>query len=90
MHNKSSRKARITQIPAIIFNPHRQFEALREKGNYTKIRNTIRERDIAYAGNLNPMLKNFGEESEILQYTGSKINKDEWICPFQPEQIATA
>ena len=88
MHNKSSRKARTTSMPAIIFNPHRQFDALREKGNYTKIRDTIRKRDVAYAGSLNPMLQDFGEESEVLQYTSTKLNKENWICPFQPIQAS--
>lgn len=88
MHNKSSRKARITSMPAIIFNPHRQFDALREKGNYTKIRDVIRQRDIKYTGSINPMLQDFGEASEVLQYTGTKLDKKNYICPFKPQTPA--
>jgi len=88
MHNKSSRKARVTSMPAIIFNPHRQFDALREKGKYTKIRDTIRERDAAYAGSPNPMLQDFGEASEVFQYTGTKLDKENWTCPFKPQTQA--
>lgn len=84
MHNSSSRKARRTIVPAIILNPHRQFEALRRKGNYTKIRDTIRSRDIVYSGSQNPMLENFGDEPEVYQYTGKQFDKENWTCPFQP------
>ncbi len=90
MHNMSSRKARTTQAPAIIFNLHRQFDALRAKGVYNSVRDNIRRRDIAYAGDYNPMLQNFGDGPEVLQYTGRYIDKDHWQCPFQPQPQQTA
>lgn len=45
MHPKSSRLARQSPYPALVFNLHWQFEKLREMGTYSYIRNKIRKRE---------------------------------------------
>mgnify|MGYP001158334119 FL=1 len=81
MHPNSSRKARQSPYPAIAFNLHWQFEKLREMGAFNTVRDKIRERDIELQGNINPMLEDFGENSEARQYSGRKV-EEEWKCPF--------
>lgn len=81
MHPNSSRKARQAPYPAIAFNLHWQFEKLREMGTYYTVRDKIRERDTELQGNINPMLEDFGENSEARQYSGRKVG-EEWKCPF--------
>lgn len=70
LHPESPRWARRFSYPAIVFNPHQQFEKLRKNGIFTRIRNLIRLRDISLQGYVNPMLSDFGQRSEIYQYTG--------------------
>ncbi|MGB7785230.1 MAG: guanitoxin biosynthesis heme-dependent pre-guanitoxin N-hydroxylase GntA [Salinimicrobium sp.] len=81
MHPNSSRKARQAPYPAIAFNLHWQFEKLREMGTYHTVRDKIRERDTELQGDINPMLEDFGENSEARQYSGRKVGED-WKCPF--------
>lgn len=81
LHPNSSRKARRSPYPAIAFNLHWQFERLREMGTYEVVRDKIRERDKALQGTINPMLQDFGEQSEARQYSGRKVG-EEWKCPF--------
>lgn len=83
LHPNSSRKARQTPFTAIAFNLHWQFEKLREMGTYQRVRNTIRRRDAALQGNINPMLQDYGSFSEARQYSGREVGVD-WKCPFQP------
>lgn len=78
LHPNSPRLARQT-TSSIVFNPHEQFEKLRKSGTYKKIRNLIRKRDISLQGNINPTLKDFGEDSEILQYSGREYGSVEEI-----------
>jgi len=47
LHDSSSRFARRFTNPTLVFNPHDQFDYLRESGKYTKMQSTIRKRDIA-------------------------------------------
>lgn len=82
LHPKASRPARRFDTPAMVFNAHNQFEALREQGRYETLRDSIIERDIALAGSPNPMLARFGEISEASQYSGRKV-ADDWVCPFK-------
>lgn len=70
LHPNSPRFARRFLKPAIVFNLHQQFEQMREKGVFTKIRNLIRMKDKLLQGSINPMLTDFGESSEIFQYLG--------------------
>jgi FPC/CPF motif-containing protein YcgG len=81
MHPNSSRKARQSPYPAIAFNLHWQFEKLREMGAFNTVRDKIRERDTELQGTINPMLEDFGENSEARQYSGRKVG-EEWKCPF--------
>lgn len=82
MHPNSSRNARRTQYPMLVFNLHWQFEQLRKHGVYQTVKNQIRERDLEKNGSINPVLKDFGTASEALQYSG-KNNSDQWECPFK-------
>ena len=50
MHANSSREARRFPWPALVFNPHEQFERLRADGKWKRMQETIRARDLAAAG----------------------------------------
>lgn len=82
LHPHSSRKARQSPYPAMTLNLHYQFEKMRELGIFTDVRNKIRKRDMSLQGGINPMLKDFGEESEALQYSGRQLD-EQWKCPFK-------
>jgi FPC/CPF motif-containing protein YcgG len=81
MHPASSRTARRFRYPTLVFNPHAQFEELKQKNKYNAIRNITRARDTAYSGSVNPMLDDFGRSSEAKQYSGKEYGA-EWKCPF--------
>ena len=82
MHAHSSRTARRFPWPAMIFNPHEQFERLRADGKWKHMQETIRERDRQLQGSINPMLSDFGEQSEARQYSGRAVEAH-WRAPFQ-------
>ena len=82
MHPNSSRAARQSPLPCLVFNLHWQFEQLREMGSYERIRDMIRERDKAKNGSVNPMLADFGKGNEAAQYSGRQVSSA-WKCPFQ-------
>ncbi len=83
LHPASPRFARRLPFPAIVMNPHRQFEELRAKRIYFKVRNLIRKRDLELQGTMNPMLDDFGRSSEIFQYTGKVYTQaDEHMKEF--------
>ena len=79
LHPDSPRWSRRFKHPAIVFNPHQQFENLRRKGLFTKIRNLIRKRDQELQGFTNPMLNDFGDKSEIYQYIGKLYSPEETL-----------
>lgn len=81
LHPNASRPARRTAYPTLVFNLHEQFEALREKNQYERMRERIIERDVALSGTANPMLSRHGETSEARQYSGRAVD-GEWQCPF--------
>jgi len=81
LHPKSSRKARRFAWPALVFNPHPQFNALREGGQYDRFKAVIRERELSSQGSLNPNLADFGARSEARQYAGRAV-EERWKCPF--------
>ena len=60
LHPGASRAARRFCRPALVFNPHEQFERLRSDGRYYAMQSIIREREIARHGSINPMLSDFG------------------------------
>ena len=83
LHPQASRPARRCERPMLVFNLHEQFERLRREGRYEKVRSLIRDRDHAFAGSLNPMMNDFGKQSEARQYAGRAVG-DDWRCPFHP------
>jgi uncharacterized protein len=78
----TQRKSRQFKFPAMIFNPHAQFEELREENRYEKMKKIVRKRDTLFSGSVNPMLTDFGEVSEAWQYSGRQYNGD-WTCPLK-------
>jgi uncharacterized protein len=84
LHPQSPRWSRRFKYPAIIFNPHAQFERLRRVGIFTKVRNIIRKRDMLLQGSINPMLNDFGEKSEVYQYLGRTYTPQD-IIPLKYE-----
>ena len=81
LHPASSRAARRFNFPAIVFNPHAQFEQLRENRQYDKMKKIIRKKDTELDGSINPMLQDFGNASEVFQYTGQQLT-NAWKCPL--------
>lgn len=82
LHPASSRRARQFKYPAIVFNPHVQFQQLRALNRYEKMKSIIRHRDISYSGTVNPMLSDFGDAPEVYQYSGRQYDSD-WNCPLK-------
>ncbi|MBA4109051.1 MAG: hypothetical protein C0487_05615 [Leptothrix sp. (in: Bacteria)] len=82
LHQGASRLARKMAQPCLVFNPHDQFEALRAEGGYDRLQQAIRQRDMAYQGSINPVLTNFGQQTESRQYSGRSV-PSQWECPFK-------
>ena len=82
MHANSSREARRFPWPTLVFNPHEQFERLRADGKWKQMQETIRHRDRQLQGTINPMLSDFGEQSEARQYSGRAVEEN-WHAPFE-------
>lgn len=89
LHPGSSRKARQTPFPCLVFNFHDQFEELKASGKYASMQAAIRNRDTALQGSVNPMLSRFGEASEAIQYSGRAVQEG-WKCPFHKEELENA
>ncbi|MFB9056434.1 guanitoxin biosynthesis heme-dependent pre-guanitoxin N-hydroxylase GntA [Mariniflexile ostreae] len=85
LHPNSSRLARQSPYPTIVFNLHFQFEKLRDMGAYEKVKKRIRLRDKKLQGHINPVLRDFGKETEAKQYSGRQVEND-WKCPFHKKQ----
>jgi FPC/CPF motif-containing protein YcgG len=88
IHGGASRDARRFPWPALVFNPHEQFERLRTDGKWKRMQQTIRARDTELQGSINPMLNDFGQQSEARQYSGRAVETD-WCPPFPaaPEPV---
>lgn len=86
LHPASSRKARQFKYPVLIFNAHAQFEEMKQTGVYEKMKTIVRKRDIKYSGSINPMLTDFGNASEALQYSGMTYDKEQ-KCPLHSKNI---
>lgn len=82
LHPESPRLARRHARPTVVFNAHQQFETLRAKGLFARIRDTIRKRDFALQGSINPMLDDYGRRSEAFQYLGREYPEGS-RCPFR-------
>jgi FPC/CPF motif-containing protein YcgG len=85
MHPKSSRLSRQSPYPTLVFNLHWQFEKLREMGSYEVVKKRIRLRDKLLQGFINPVLRDFGKDSETKQYSGREV-KSGWKCPFHKKK----
>lgn len=85
MHPGASRIARRAPMALLAFNPHAQFDLLKEEGRYGRIQKVVRQRDIAIQGDTNPMLADHGVVSEASQYSG-RIVANDWQCPFTPRK----
>jgi FPC/CPF motif-containing protein YcgG len=81
LHPGASRLARRFESPALVFNSHRQFEALRADGRFRKMQAATRARDLALQGSLNPNLADFGAAAEARQYSGRAVDAH-WRCPL--------
>jgi uncharacterized protein len=82
LHPESSRNARRFKYPTMVFNPHQQFETLRQNSQYDKMKKIVRELDTAFSGSVNPMLQDFGSSPEVIQYSGRKLDQS-WECPLK-------
>jgi FPC/CPF motif-containing protein YcgG len=89
LHPRSSRIARRTPLPTLVFNLHEQFEELRASDRFDRMRDTIRRRDEELQGSLNPMVADHGRSSEARQYSGRSV-PDDWEAPasFDDEETA--
>jgi FPC/CPF motif-containing protein YcgG len=81
LHAGSSRVARRFAWPTLVFNPHGQFDRLRDDGRFERFQQVIRGAELALQGNINPMVADFGERSEAPQYSGRHVDAG-WTCPF--------
>jgi FPC/CPF motif-containing protein YcgG len=81
MHPAASRPARRSPLPTLVFNPHEQFERLRAQGRFERLRDTIRRRDAAVNGSINPMVADHGAGSEARQYSGRRLPEG-WVPPY--------
>ena len=82
LHPGSRRRSRKFQYPALVFNPHAEFQKLKKTSRYARMKEAVRRRDVRYSGSVNPMLADFGEASEVYQYTGIEYRAD-WVCPLR-------
>ena len=80
LHPAASRIARRTPFPTLVFNLHQQFEDLRASDRFERMRDTIRRRDAALQGAVNPMVADHGGSSEARQYSGRAVPTD-WEAP---------
>ncbi len=83
LHAASSRVARRFAWPTLVFNPHRQFQALKDSGRYRRLQRAIRRAEEQLQGDTNPMLADYGSRSEAAQYSGRRVDGN-WSCPFHP------
>ena len=81
LHPNNNRHARVFDFPTLVFNPHKQFEQLRETARLEKMKKIVRQRDLVTSGSVNPMLEDYGESSEVFQYSGRKYD-EKWHCPL--------
>jgi uncharacterized protein len=81
LHAGSSRAARRFAWPTLVFNPHDQFDRLRDDGRFARFQQVIRGAERALQGDINPMVADFGERSEAPQYSGRHVDSA-WQCPF--------
>jgi FPC/CPF motif-containing protein YcgG len=81
LHPQSSRLTRRFSYPTLVFNPHQQFQALKQQNHFESMKEVVRKRDMHFSGSINPMLDDFGSSSEVLQYSG-RMYPENWTCPL--------
>ncbi len=86
MHANSTRAARRFPWPTIVVNMYSQFTDMMEEDLFEEVVRKNREREMRYAGSLNPMVVKYGNEREAIQFSG-KENDPEWNCPYKSPQI---
>lgn len=86
LHPTSSRPARRFKYATLVFNPHAQFETMKKDARYEKMKTIVRKRDVSFSGSVNPMLTDFGEASEVYQYSGKNYDS-QWQCPLPFKQV---
>ena len=89
LHPAASRIARRTPLPTLVFNLHEQFEELRQSERFERMRDTIRRRDQALQGSVNPMVADHGRSSEARQYSG-RLVPEGWTAPVSFDDEETA
>ena len=82
MHPRSSRPSRRFKYPALIFNPHEQFELMKATNKYEIMKQSVRKRDMIFSGSVNPMLNDHGKKTEVLQYSGKNYTSP-LKCPLK-------
>ena len=82
LHSNTNRLTRQFNYPTLVFNPHAQFEQLKQTSKYSNLQSVVRKRDIAVSGSINPMLQDFGNASEVYQYSGRAYD-NKWECPLK-------
>jgi len=82
LHAASERVTRRFAWPTLVFNPHEQFDRLREDGKFEAFRDRVRDRERTLQGSVLGSLADFGEASEARQYAGRSVGPG-WRCPFQ-------
>src|SRR5207253_10806188 len=83
LHPGSARLARQFPWPTLVFNPHVQFERLREEGKFEKMKEVVRHREEQLEGDVSPVLADFGADTEAKQYAG-RVVEPGWHPPFVP------
>jgi FPC/CPF motif-containing protein YcgG len=83
LHPHSSRAARRFIWPTLVFNPHAQFQHLKEEGRWKRLQEVVRMREENLQGTLNPNLADYGTTTEARQYSGRAVEPD-WHPPFMP------
>jgi len=83
LHPGSARLARQFPWPTLVFNPHAQFERLREEGKFEKMKEVVRQREEELEGDVSPVLADFGADTEAKQYAGRAVETG-WHPPFVP------
>ena len=83
LNPSSSREARRFPWPTLVFNPHAQFQHLKEEGRWERLQQVIRTREGQLQGSLNPNLADYGQATEARQYSGRAVEAD-WHPPFAP------
>ncbi len=78
----SPRWSRRFLLPALVFNAHYQFEEMKKKGVFEKMRDLIRGKDEKLQGMPNMLADDFGNSSEAAQYCAVERKEKISQCPF--------